>query len=421
MNRRASASLLRLPRAPCHRRTATSTVRQASRLVAWGWGHHGQLGIAGVPLSHTKSGYFPAPVQMPEGDEQVVDLGCGHFHAFARTAKGNVYGWGMNEHHQLFGEHNDNVDTPRLLNPMLPFLAHEPPPQVKKMAGSGVTSALLVAHHDRTELWTWGSSMYALAHAPQFPKKKAASAPSKVVGLEGEEIIDFGLGWGHGLALTASKKLFVWGWGKNGQLGLGNYDNQPVPAQVTALSGVPIRSLAVGPDCSAVVSEEGQVYFWGRNEYWMQIKVAWTKGGETMGECAPIHIAFPDKAPRMRQVRCGYGHLVAVDEEGQAWAWGLNKNGQLGLGDKEEHQEPRPVAFFREENLKVAYVSCGRVHTVFLTDDGRLWTCGSGVYGRLGHGDKEDQIVPTLVESLADSRVTQVECGYDFNLALLHV
>lgn len=36
--------------------------------------------------------------------------------------------------------------------------------------------------------------------------------------------------------------------------GLGNYDNQPVPAQVTALSGVPIRSLAVGPDCSAVVS-----------------------------------------------------------------------------------------------------------------------------------------------------------------------
>jgi hypothetical protein len=22
---------------------------------------------------------------MPEGDEQVVDFGCGHFHAFART------------------------------------------------------------------------------------------------------------------------------------------------------------------------------------------------------------------------------------------------------------------------------------------------------------------------------------------------
>lgn len=38
-----------------------------------------------MPLSHTKSGYFPAPVQMPEGDEQVVDFGCGHFHAFART------------------------------------------------------------------------------------------------------------------------------------------------------------------------------------------------------------------------------------------------------------------------------------------------------------------------------------------------
>jgi alpha-tubulin suppressor-like RCC1 family protein len=42
------------------------------------------------------------------------------------------------------------------------------------------------------------------------------------------------------------------------------------------------------------------------------------------------------------------------------------------------------VSFFREHNLKVVHVSCGRVHTVFLTDDGNLWTCGSGVHGRLG-------------------------------------
>jgi hypothetical protein len=115
------------------------------------------------------------------------------------------------------------------------------------MGGSGVTSALLVSHHDhQSELWTWGSSMYALAHTRQFPKVahptffcfdgshsltlqgtmracvnsqvKSACPPSKVVGLDEEEITDFGLGWGHGLALTASKKVFSWGWGKNGQL-----------------------------------------------------------------------------------------------------------------------------------------------------------------------------------------------------------
>jgi hypothetical protein len=36
-----------------------------------------------------------------------------------------------------------------------------------------------------------------------------------------------------------------------------------------------------------------------------------------------------------------------------------------------------------------------------------------------GHGDKEDQVTPALVESLAGTPVAKVECGYDFNLALL--
>ena len=44
-------------------------------------------------------------------------------------------------------------------------------------------------------------------------------------------------------------------------------------------------------------------------------------------------------------------------------------------------------------------------------DAGELYTWGKGRYGRLGHGDSEDQLRPKLVESLLGYRVIDVACG----------
>ena len=42
---------------------------------------------------------------------------------------------------------------------------------------------------------------------------------------------------------------------------------------------------------------------------------------------------------------------------------------------------------------------------------GELYTWGKGRYGRLGHGDSEDQTKPKLVEALLGYRVIDVACG----------
>ena len=41
------------------------------------------------------------------------------------------------------------------------------------------------------------------------------------------------------------------------------------------------------------------------------------------------------KGTRIRHVGSGQdaGHVVVVDETGQAWSWGNNEHGQLGQGD----------------------------------------------------------------------------------------
>ena len=53
----------------------------------------------------------------------------------------------------------------------------------------------------------------------------------------------------------------------------------------------------------------------------------------------------------------------------------------------------------------------GKFDSRGLCDPGELYTWGKGRYGRLGHGDSEDQLRPKLVESLLGYRVIDVACG----------
>ena len=46
-----------------------------------------------------------------------------------------------------------------------------------------------------------------------------------------------------------------------------------------------------------------------------------------------------------------------------------------------------------------------------MTATGELYTWGKGRYGRLGHGDSDDQLKPKMVEALTGYRVVDVACG----------
>jgi E3 ubiquitin-protein ligase HERC2 len=48
----------------------------------------------------------------------------------------------------------------------------------------------------------------------------------------------------------------------------------------------------------------------------------------------------------------------------------------------------------------VVDVACGGAHSAAITASGELYTWGKGRYGRLGHGDSDDQLKPKLVEAL---------------------
>lgn len=77
----------------------------------------------------------------------------------------------------------------------------------------------------------------------------------------------------------------------------------------------------------------------------------------------------------------------------------------------------RLVESLKDYGAKIASVSCGERHTVILTDDGEVLTCGGGEYGRQGTGNSSDAMIPMPVTSLPDD-IVQVAAGCDHTLAL---
>lgn len=91
------------------------------------------------------------------------------------------------------------------------------------------------------------------------------------------------------------------------------------------------------------------------------------------------------------------------------FSWGRGEDGQLGLGDTSDQDEPTYVDALR--GVGVRKIACGSGHTVVLSTEGEVYTWGRGDDGRLGHGDNGWKYVPRIIRSLAGQVVTQVTCG----------
>jgi E3 ubiquitin-protein ligase HERC4 len=100
----------------------------------------------------------------------------------------------------------------------------------------------------------------------------------------------------------------------------------------------------------------------------------------------------------------------------EMFAWGSTIHGELGLGGiEEEHiQTPKPLDWF--EAKSVIKAALGDNHTLFLTKDGKVYSCGSNDYGQLGHDQPRKR--PQLVSGLDAHPITNIACGSMHSMAL---
>ncbi|XP_067841019.1 inhibitor of Bruton tyrosine kinase isoform X1 [Heptranchias perlo] len=102
----------------------------------------------------------------------------------------------------------------------------------------------------------------------------------------------------------------------------------------------------------------------------------------------------------------------------EVYTWGNNTNFTLGHGSQQSKHHPELVDFFPRAGVYIKQVVLCKFHSVFLSQNGQVYTCGHGQGGRLGHGDEQTYLVPRMVEGLANHRCSRVAAAKDHTIVL---
>ena len=114
------------------------------------------------------------------------------------------------------------------------------------------------------------------------------------------------------------------------------------------------------------------------------------------------------------QISAGSGHSLALDSEGQIYAWGSNYYGQLGNGDTTSSNTPVKVDTSGVLAGKtISQISAVGDHSLALDSEGQIYAWGANYYGQLGNGDTTDSNTPvqTNFSNMLDRSITSIKFG----------
>jgi len=160
-----------------------------------------------------------------------------------------------------------------------------------------------------------------------------------------------------------------------GQCGTGN-TNTPRLSLYTIPNLNNVKQVACGGHHTVFLLEDGTVRTVGRNIH---------------GQCGTGNTNTPrlslytiPNLNNVKQVACGYDHIVFLLKDGTVRTVGYNGNGQCGTGKTSSEQ----LSLYTIPNLNnVKQITCGRYYTVFLLKDGTVRTVGANGHGQCGTGD----------------------------------
>lgn len=256
-----------------------------------------------------------------KGVSNVVDLKCGSSFNLVRTTNGHVYSWGLGEIGQLGRNVTLKIqDDNNEYKVDVVFREHLTPGRV-----------------------TLG--------AKEMPPVKAIGAGSY-----------------HALVATsASGYVYSCGLNNYGQLGIGGNENSSSMKLVEDLSDKNVVSVEGGTHHSIVLTNDGQVYAFGRADSGQLGMIDDCQTGDFKDR--PQKVTFKPAATVIKMIATGSNHTLALTEENHVYSWGYGDMLALGHGEEKDEVRPRRLDKTKTKlsvDARIIQVNAGGQHSAIL-------------------------------------------------------
>ena len=365
---------------------------------------------SGMQLGQHKNRRLPKPTLIRSPASLVfTQVACGKSHCLAINKLGKVFAWGTDTYGQLgLGESKKGTSIQK-------------PEMISKIASHVFTSVVASATGsyavtEKGELFAWGKN-----NAGQLglrSTKKPKYVPEIVIKSNDDAgIVSLSAGGyafqyeSHTAVVLANHDAYTWGWNTFGQLGNSDSEaRQGIPTKSAWLAKQKLKAIECGQFTTAAVTEGGELYMWGLNE----------AGQLGRGEFATSNSDGPRRVVldgQVASVSIGYGHVLALTKDGRVFSWGKNFYGQLGLGDHRDKSSPQEITHFSDD--RIVHIAAGQYHSMALSDTGEVYAWGYNRDHELGLSeDNMDRVLPQHVPDLKGKRISHLAAGGYHSLAI---
>lgn len=313
-----------------------------------------------------------------------------HYSAVMVRSNGTVWAWGY---------HQEGLGNGTTQSPV--------PVQVSGFGGVGaLTGAISVSTNSSHTLAllsdgtvaAWGNNTYgALGDGTWGDPKNGVRInqpyPVHVKGADGtgylSNVVAVAAGAAFSVALTADGRVYTWGYGWDGQLGIGVYGAywygpvKTLPTLVTLQGGAPlppITAISAGPRHVLALASDGSVYAWGGNT-WGTNPAATGCGASSAFPCRVLGVGGDGYLAGVAAVSAGANLSVALKADGSVVTWGENAYGQLGIGSTSPTYSLYPVSVVGLPAGGVTDLAAERFSVVARTHAGQVFVWGDLSWG----------------------------------------
>lgn len=227
---------------------------------------------------------------------------------------------------------------------------------------------------------------------------------------QGGEVIGLTAGWRHTCAVTTAGTVKCWGNAHEGRLGNGqDAPNQLTPVDAISLSdGAFAVAAGYGHTCALVA--DGAVKCWGNNFRGPLGDGTQTNRFTAVAVCA--NAACNGQLSGAVDIAAGDRHTCALMTGGSIKCWGSNAQGQVGIGQICDPNDPNypdpascPMTPVNVQGLAgdVIDVSGGIWHTCAVLSTGSVQCWGINFRGQLGDGTTNLSSAPVTVQGISDA------------------